>query len=347
MSRGRQANHRKFPSSAMVCQDCPEFMYSFETMREDWTQACSKYGREYHLRLRYYFNNTFERHLKEIMFVIAYGIDHTAGIFVDFKGYEFFKDKVKRAVHVKNSRQLPDISPTKVSRKTPRVMRIFHSVKDFIRFTNQLRHKNNAIVRQRYVNGVHLLERINAVLEKRQPCFLVLDAKMCELDPKKVTQIGWVVFSLENPKSCQRYYFENNKNVLQGKNDILRELDTDHKFQFKSIEMPNLNEALTNLQSDISGVDFVVTYSMSIESVKTFLRSQGLQFELNGTIDIITLYSALFHESRKENSMEEVMKKLDIPYESFGLENARYSVVYIMQTFRALLSQEFCIRLNL
>ena len=331
-----------------MCQDCPEFMYSFETLRENWTQVCCKYGREYHLRLRYYFNNTFDRHLKEIIFVIAYGVDHTAGIFLDFKGYEFFKDKVERAVHVDNSRKLPDISPTKVSRKTPRVMRIFNSVKDFIRFINQLRHKNNAITRQRYVNGVHLLERINEVLEEKQPRFLVLDAKMCELDPKNVTQIGWVVFSLENPKTCQHYYFENNKKkVLQGKNDILRELDTNRAFQFTSIEIPNLIVALTNLQSHISGVDFIVTYSMSLESIKNFAQSQGLQFEVNETIDIITLYSVLFHESRKENRMEEIMKKLDIPYESYLLENARYSGVYIMQTFRALLSQEFCIRLSL
>lgn len=346
MSRLPQVDPRRRPSCAIESEYSPEYMYNFETLREDWTQACRKCGRRCQEKFKYYLNKTFDRHLKEIVFVVAYGIDHSAGIFLDFKAYKFLKDKVERAVQY-GDRELPDVAPTKLSRKTPHVMRMFDSIKDFVRSTNQLRHKNDAIARQRYVNGIYLLERINKVMEQKRPLFLAFDARICRHDPKKVTQVGWIIFALETSQNFQEYYSYGRDQSLPGLKNTSQMALKDCEFSFTSIEMPSLAEALCKLLNGISEADFVVTYSMSSGGLSNFVGSQGVQFEVKETMDIVSLYSTLFHESRRENTMEEMMKKLDIPYESRRLENASYCVVYIMQIFRALLNQEFCLCLSL
>lgn len=91
-------------------------MYSFETLRETWLQACNGKGRQYYERIKYYFNNTSDRHLKEIVLVIAYGADQNAGIFLDFTAYKFFKERVEKEI----GQELTEVLPVKVSRKLHR-----------------------------------------------------------------------------------------------------------------------------------------------------------------------------------------------------------------------------------
>lgn len=331
----------------MVCKDCPEFMYSYEKLRETWARACLNKGRHYYERIKYYFSHSFDRHLKDVVFVIAYGADHNAGIFLDFKAYEFVKEKVEKVVEMGD--ELPDVPPVKLSRKTPQIMRIFTSLEDFILFSNQLRHKNRAIDKQRYVNGLYLLERLNAVMDLKEPLFLAFNAKMSEYNPMKVLQIGCVVFSLESQEGVQKYHFYNKEEerLLLNKNNNIAQKYGDCNFPHDSTEVPSLVEVLRKLQEDISQADFVVTHSMSSEGIRNFLRVQGLETEAKEAIDTMIIHSALFYESRKENSMEDVLKKLEIPFENHKLVNAGYNVVYIMQMFRALLRQELCMSLSL
>ena len=126
MSRGRQANHRKFPSSAIImCQDRPEFMYSFETLRENWTQACSKYGREYHLRLRYYFKS------------FLWSPTASITLLADFSSRTKWRGLCMWKVADNFRTSLLQI---KVPRESPCAMRIFNS-----EITNQLRHKSKLV----------------------------------------------------------------------------------------------------------------------------------------------------------------------------------------------------------
>lgn len=179
-----------------MCENCPRYLYSFETVRETWIRDCQNKGRQYHERIKYYFKFSLNRHLKDIIFVIAYGVDHCARIFLDFKAHCFLKEKVEKAIELAD--QLSEVSPIMVSRKTPQIMRIFTSLKEFTLFAEQLRSKNRAIFRQRHVNGVYVLERISDVMSLKQPSFLAFSTNISEYDPNQIRQIGCVVFSLES-----------------------------------------------------------------------------------------------------------------------------------------------------
>lgn len=342
---GRRDNYRELFPCTMVCKSCPEYMYRYETLRETWVQACRDKGRHCYEKIKYYFNNVFDRHLQEMIFVIAYGVDHTAGIFLDFKGYTFFKEKMEKAADLGD--MLPEISPAKLSRKTPQIMRIFKSLKDFIIFSDQLRHKNRSIIRQRHINGVYSLGRINEVMDEKTPSFLAFNAKFSDQDPKKILQLGCVIFSLESQQECSKKHHvyivkENsatlNENILQKHYDDLL---------FGTIEVASLSEILDKFQDNISQADFLIAHSTSSEDIRNFLRAQGLDVEDKEIIDTLTLHYALFPECRKENSMEEILKKLDIPFDTHKLQNAGYSAFCIMQMFRALLKREFCECLSL
>ena len=313
-------------------------MYSYDTLKETWVQACRAKGRTCSERIKYYFTYTFDRHLKEMIFVIAYGIDHTAGIFLDYKGYIFFKEKMEKVAD--SGDKLPEVSPLKVSRKTPQMMRIFKSLKDFNIFSDQLRQKNRSIIQQRHVNGVYFLERISEVMEEKTPSYLAFNAKVSEQDPKKILQIGCAVFSTESQedyKTCHVYIVKENnpslnENILHPKCD---------DFSPGASEMSSLTEIMDKLQDNISGVDFLITHSTSSEDIRNFLKAHGLDTGDKEILDTLTIYSALFPESRKDNTMEEILKKLDIPFESCKLQNAGYNAFYIMRMFQALLKKEF------
>lgn len=340
----RRADYRDILSYTMVCKNCPEFMYSYETLRETWVQACRDKGRNCYERIKYYFNHSFDRHLKEMIFVIAYGVDHTAGIFLDYKGYTSFKEKMEKAAD--SGDRLPEVSPVKVSRKTPQMMRVFKSLKDFIIFSDQLRQKNRSIVRQRHVNGVYSLERMNEVMEEKTPSFLAFNAKFSEQDPKKILQIGCVVFSMKSQEDCKKcHVYIVKENYPLPNENILH--DNCDDFQPGTSETAALTEILNKFQDNISRVDFIITHSTSSEDIRNFLRAQGLDSGDKEIIDTFTLYSALFPESRKDNNMEEILKKLDVPFESRKLQNAGYNAFYIMLMFRALLKKEFCACLSL
>ena len=317
-------------------------MYNYETLKETWVRTCYTNGRQFYKRIKYYLNHTFDHHLKEIVFVVSYGADHNAGIFLDLKAYQFFKEKVEKAVDI--GFQFPEVPPVKLSRKTPQIMRIFTSLKDFLRLRDQLRHKNLAIARQRYVNGVYLLERVNEVTEQKKPLFLAFNAEISKNDPRKVQQIGGVVFSLENQQRFQGYrFYSKKKNLSSLNNDTARGSHCDSDFPFEVIEFSILADVLSKLQKDISRADFLVTISMSSENVLNFFRTLELEVEHRETIDILNLYAALFHGSRKGSNLEEIMKTLGIPLEKHRLIDASYNAIYITQVFRALLSQEFSI----
>ena len=345
MSR-HQENYRDVLPCTMVCKNCPEYMYSYEMLRETWVKACREKGRHCYEKIKYYLNTTFDRHLKEMIFVIAYGVDHKAGIFVDFKGYKFLKEKMEKALDSHSSEKMPEVSPVQLSRKAPQIMRIFQSLKDFIIFSDQLRQKNRAIVRQRHINGVYLLARINEVVDEKTPSFLAFNARFSEQDPKKILQLGCVVFSLESEEECKKHHVyivkENsprlNENILQKSHEDL---------SFGSFEVANINEILLKFQSDISQVDFVISHSTSTVDIRNFLRAHGLNAEDKEIIDTLTLHCALFPECRRDNSMEEILKKLDIPFESDKLQKAGFSAFYVMQMFRAFLKREFCECLSL
>lgn len=336
-----QVTKRGLPPSAKVCVNCPEHMYNYETLKETWVRTCYTNGRQFYERIKYYLNHTFDHHLKEIVFVVSYGADHNAGIFLDFKAYQFFKEKVQKAVGM--GFEFPEVPPVKLSRKTPQMMRIFTSLKDFFRLCDQLRHKNLAIARQRYVNGVYMLERVNEVMEQKKPLFLAFNAEFSNSNPRKVQKIGSVVFSLENQRRFRRYHFFSKKKNSPSLNDITTGSHCGSDFPFEGIEFSVLADILCKLQKDISRVDFLVTISMSTESIRTFFRTQGLEVEHRETIDIFNLDAALFHESRKGNYLEEIMKSLAIPFEKHRLIDAGYNVIYITQILRTLLSQEFSI----
>lgn len=321
-------------------------MYSYETLRETWVRACRDKGRSCHERIKYYFNHSaFDRHLKEMIFVIAYGIDHNAGIFLDYKGYTVFKEKMEKAAETGDD--LPEVSPVKLSRKTPQIMRVFKSLKDFIVFSDQLRLKNRSIARQRHINGVYSLERINEVMDEKTPLFLAFNAKFSEQDPKKILQIGCVVFSLESQQDCKNYhvYIVKENSPLLSDNISVHENYAD--FLFASVEVLSITEMLNKFQGHISQVDFLITHSTSSEDIRNFLKAQGLDTEDKEIIDTLTLHFALFPESRKNNSMEEILKKLDIPFENHELQNAGCNAIYVMQMFRALLKKEYCACLSL
>ena len=329
----RRADYRDVLSYTMVCKNCLGYMYSYETLRETWVQACRVKGRNCYERIKYYFNHSFDRHLKEMIFVIAYGVDHTAGIFLDYKGYTFLKEKIEKAAD--SGDKLPEVSPLKVSRKTPQMMRIFKSLKDFNIFSDQLRQKNRSIVRQRHINGVYFLERINEVMEEKTPSFLAFSVKFSEQDPKKILQIGCVVFSTENQHFCK------NCHVYMVKENYIPNQNCDD-FAPGTSEMVDLAEIINKFQENISRVDFLITHSTSSEDIRNFLRAQGLDTGDKEVIDTLTLYSALFPESRKDNTMEKILKKLDVPFESCKLQNAGYKAFYNMLMFRALLKKEYC-----
>ena len=341
---GRQENYRDILPCTMVCKNCPHYMYSYDTLRETWVQACRDKGRHCYEKIKYYFNHTFDRHLKEMIFVVAYGVDHKAGIFLDFKGYTFFKEKMEKAAD--SADRLPEVSPVQLSRKTPQIMRIFKSLKDFIIFSDQLRLKNRSIIRQRHINGVYSLGRINEVMDEKTPSFLAFNAKFSEQDPEKILQLGYVIFTLESQQECEKHHLyivkENsptlNENILQRPFDDLL-LDT--------FEVASLTEILNKFQDGISQVDFLMTHSTSSEDIRNFLRAQALDVEDKEIIDTLTLHSALFPMCRKVNSMEEILKNLDIPFETHKLQNAGYNAFCIMLMFRALLKREFCECLSL
>ena len=340
----RRADYRDMLSYTMVCKTCPEYMYSYETLRGTWVKVCRAKGRACYERIKYYLTHSFDRHLKEMIFVIAYGVDHTAGIFLDYKGYTFFKEKMEKAAD--SGDKLPQVSPSKVSRKTPQIMRIFKSLKDFNIFSDQLRQKNRSIARQRHINGVYFLERINEVMEERTPSFFAFNAKVSEQDPKKILQIGCIVFSTESQQDCKKCHVY----IVKENNPSLSEKIPQQKcddFAPGTSEMAGLTEIMNKLQTNISRVDFLITHSTSSEDIRNFLRAQGLDTGDKDIIDTLTLYSALFPESRKDNTMEEILKKLDVPFDSCKLQNAGYSAFYIMLMFRALLQKEFCAYLSL
>ena len=319
-------------------------MYSYDTLKETWVQACRAKGRTCSERIKYYFTYTFDRHLKEMIFVIAYGIDHTAGIFLDYKGYIFLKEKMEKAAD--SGDKLPEVSPLKVSRKTPQMMRIFKSLKDFNIFSDQLRQKNRSIIQQRHVNGVYFLERISEVMEEKTPSFLAFNAKVSEQDPKKILQIGCAVFSTESQedyKTCHVYIVKENNPSLNE--NILHQKYND--ISPGTCEMSAITEIMCKLQDNISGVDFLITHSTSSEDIRNFLKAHGLDTGDKEILDTLTIYSALFPESRKDNTMEEILKKLDIPFESCKLQNAGYNAFYIMRMFQALLKKEFFASLSL
>lgn len=340
----RRADYRDMLSYTMVCKNCPEYMYNYETLRETWVQACRAKGRACYERIKYYFTHSFDRHLKEMIFVIAYGVDHTAGIFLDYKGYTFFKEKMEKAAD--SGDKLPEVSPSKVSRKTPQMMRIFKSLKDFNIFSDQLRQKNRSIVRQRHINGVYFLERINEVMKEKTPSFLAFNAKVSEQDPKKILQIGCVVFSTESQQDCKKCHVYIVKENYPSLSENFPHQKCDD-FAAGTSEMAGLAEIMNKLQDNISGVDFLITHSTSSEDIRNFLKAQGLDTGDKEIIDTLTLYSALFPESRKDNTMEELLKKLDVPFDSCKLQNAGYNAFYIMLMFRALLKKEFCACLSL
>ena len=327
-----------------MCENCPRYLYSFERIRETWTRDCQNKGKQYYERIKYYFKFSLNRHLKDIIFVIAYGVDHCARIFLDFKAHCFLKEKVEKATELT---ELPEVAPIMVSSKTPPIMRIFTSLKELTLFAEQLRCKNRAIFRQRHVNGVYLLERISEAMELKQPLYLALRASISEYDPNQIWQIGCMVFSLESQHFEESYHFCHsmanlsvvNKNNLQHTQDKCTASN-------ESTKVLNLTDFLTKLRKDISRVDFLVTHAMSSKGVQDFLRKQGVDAEVKETIDTLSIHSALFYESRKENSMEEILKQLGIPFESHQLQNAAYNAVYIAKMLRALLSQEFSICLS-
>ena len=344
-SRRRQRDGGGLTPLSMACENCPKYMYNFETVRETWMRDCQNKGRHFYERIRYFFKYTFDRYLKDIVFVIAYDVDHNAGVFLDSKANEYLKEKVQKAVELVN--ELTDAAPVMISRKIPRTMRIFTSLKDFILLFEQLRVKSLAIARQRYTNGLYLLERINAVMEGKDPLFLAFNAKISEDDSKQILQIGCVVFSLKGEHFKEKYHFYHPKANLPFTNTRnLQDTRDECNSPFKSTEMSSLAEVLRKLQEDISRVDFLVTYSMSSEGIRNFLRTQGLDAEAKEAIDTLTIHSALFHESRKESSMKEILRKLEIPFEDHKLLNAAYNAVCITKIFRGLLSQEFSICLS-
>lgn len=330
-----------------MCENCPRYLYSFETVRETWIRDCQNKGRQYHERIKYYFKFSLNRHLKDIIFVIAYGVDHCARIFLDFKAHCFLKEKVEKAIELAD--QLSEVSPIMVSRKTPQIMRIFTSLKEFTLFAEQLRSKNRAIFRQRHVNGVYVLERISDVMSLKQPSFLAFSANISEYDPNQIRQIGCVVFSLES-QDCEEslyHYCHRSKADLHVVNDNnLQQTQDECTSSNESTKVLILKDFLLKLQKDISRVDFLVTHSMSSKGVQDFLRKQGVDAEVKETIDTLSIHSALFYESRKENSVEEILKQMEIPFESCQLQNAAYNAVYIAKMLRALLSQEFSICLS-
>lgn len=324
---------------SMVCQNCPEYMYSFETLRETWTRASREEGKHCYERIKYYFSHSFDRHLKEMIFVVAYDLDHNAGIFLDYKGYTFFKEKIDKAAEM--TKNLPDVEPVKLSRKTPQIMRVFKTLKDFVIFHDQLRQKNRSIARQRHINGVHTLQRINEVIEQKSPLFLAFNVKFFEQDPTKILQIGYVVFSLESEQDGENYHlFLVKENVpLLNNNTQLESYDVS---LFRSAEVARLIDIITKLQENVSHVDFLITHSTSLEDIRSFLKSQGLREEHKEIIDTLTLHSALFPDSRKNNSIEDILMKLEIPCEIRKLQNAGYNAFYIMKIFLSLLKQDYC-----
>ena len=278
--------------------------------------------------------------------MIAYGVDHCARIFLDFKAHCFLKEKVEKAIELAD--QLSEVSPIMVSRKTPQIMRIFTSLKEFTLFAEQLRSKNRAIFRQRHVNGVYVLERISDVMELKQPSFLAFSANISEYDPTQIWQIGCVVFSLESQKFEESYHFCHSSKAdfhVVNKNNLQQNQDQCTSSN-ESTKVLILKDFLLKFQKDISRVDFLVSHSMSLKGVQDFLRKQGVDAEVKEAIDTLSIHSALFYESRKENSMEEILKQLEIPFESCQLQNAAYNAVYIAKMLRALLSQEFSICLS-
>ena len=329
-----------------MCENCPRYLYSFETVRETWIRDCQNKGRQYHERIKYYFKFSLNRHLKDIIFVIAYGVDHCARIFLDFKAHCFLKEKVEKATELAD--QLSEVSPIMVSRKTPQIMRIFTSLKEFTLFAEQLRSKNRAIFRQRHVNGVYVLERISDVMSLKQPSFLAFSANISEYDPNQIRQIGCVVFSLESQDCEESYHYchRSKADLRVVNNNNLQQTQDECTSSNESTKVFILKDFLLKLQKDISRVDFLVTHSMSSKCVQDFLRKQGVDAEVKETIDTLSIHSALFYESRKENSMEEILKQLEIPFESCQLQNAAYNAVYIAKMLRALLSQEFSICLS-
>lgn len=86
---------------------------------------------------------------------------------------------------------------------------------------------------------------------------------------------------------------------------------------------------MNKLQDNISRVDFLITHSTSSEDILNFLKAQGLDTGDKEILDTLTPYSALFPESRKDNTMEEILEKLDIPFESCKLQNAGYNAFYL------------------
>ncbi|XP_022797875.1 uncharacterized protein LOC111336109 [Stylophora pistillata] len=324
---------------SMVCKNCPDYMYNFETLRETWTRASREQGKNCYERIKYYFNHSFDRHLKEMIFVVAYGLDHNAGIFLDFKGYELFKEKMEKAAEM--TKNLPDVEPVKLSRKTPQIMRVFKTLKDFVIFNDQLRQKNRSIARQRHINGVHSLQRINETIDQKPPLFLAFNVKFFEQDYTKILQIGYVVFSLESEQDGENsHLFLVKENIsLLNNNTQLENYDTS---LFRNAEVARLTDIITKLQVHISKVDFLMTHSTSTEDIRSFLKSQGLHEEHKEIIDTLTLYSVFFPDSRKNNSIEDILIKLEIPCEIRRLQNAGYNAFCIMKIFLSLLKQEYC-----
>lgn len=319
-------------------------MYSFETLKETWTRVCREKGRHYYERIKHYFSHSFDRHLKEMIFVVAYGLDHNAGIFLDYEGYKLFKEKMKKAAEI--AEDLPDVQPVKLSRKTPQIMRIFKTLKDFVIFNDQLRQKNRSIVRQRHINGVYSLERINEVMDQKSPSFLAFNVKFFHKDPTKILQVGYVVFSLESQQDGENHHlFLVKENIPMLNNNVLLENSDD--VLFGSVEVSGLTDIMNKFQENILQVDFLITHSTSSEDIRNFLKAQGLHAEHKEIIDTLTLHSALFPNSRKRNSLEEILRKLEIPFEMCKLQNAGYNAFYIMQIFRALLKKEYCTYRNL
>lgn len=75
-------------------------MYSFEMLREIWIWVSCEEGKYCYEWIKYYFSYFFDCYLKEMIFVVVYDFDYNVGIFLDYKGYIFFKEKIDKVVEM-------------------------------------------------------------------------------------------------------------------------------------------------------------------------------------------------------------------------------------------------------
>ena len=318
--------------SSVTGKQCPDYMYSYVALRETWMEACRTKGAHCREGASHFFTYTLSRYLKNTVFVVAYGSDHTAGIFVDYKVYKTLKEKLEKAVDT--SEKLPDVSPVKLSRKRPQIPRMFKTMKEFNTSIDQLWQKNHAIAKQRHLNGVHLLNRIAAIMNKKETVCLALCGEISDRNPKRILQMGWVVFELHarpERQECHHYIVE--ENSLGDTNNSSEDLGNS--------EVLRLAEILSRFRDHISQAHFLLVHSMSSAEVRTFFASHGVNTGAIEVIDTLTLHFTICPDSRNQNSFEEILIELNIPFDSCKLQNAGCNAAYLAEMFRVLLSKEF------